>query len=90
MRMGGGIRRKYHLYELFSLAICCLCFFGCGLEEYYVLEAPFRIYNTPNADTTYDNKYFDFVTNETGNAGISPSFNFLGTAVYYKIYNSYE
>ena len=90
MRVGGGMRRKYHLYELFSLAICCLCFFGCGLEEYYVLEAPFRIYNTPNADTTYDNKYFDFVTNETGNAGISPSFNFLGTAVYYKIYNRYE
>ena len=90
MKTGGAMRKNCHVYELFFLAACCLCFFGCGLEEYYVLEAPFRIYNTPNADTTYDNKYFDFVTNETGNAGISPSFNFLGTAVYYKIYNRYE
>lgn len=90
MRMGGGMRKNCHVYELFFLAACCLCFFGCGLEEYYVLEAPFRIYNTPNADTTYDNKYFDFVTNETANAAISTSFDFLGTAVYYKIYNRYE
>ncbi|MBM7022133.1 hypothetical protein [Treponema sp. Marseille-Q4523] len=90
MRMGGGMRKNCHVYELFFLAACCLCFFGCGLEEYYVLEAPFRIYNTPNADTTYDNKYFDFVTNETGNSSMSTSFDFLGTAVYYKIYNRYE
>ncbi|MGI5105896.1 hypothetical protein H0R94_02490 [Treponema socranskii] len=90
MRMGGGMRKNCHVYELFFLAACCLCFFGCGLEEYYVLEAPFRIYNTPNADTTYDNKYFDFVTNETGNSSMSTSFDFLGTAVYYKIYNLYE
>ena len=90
MRMGGGMRRNYHLYELFPFAVCCLCFFGCGLEEYYVLEAPFRIYNTPNAATTYDNRYFDFETNETGNSSISTSFDFLGTAVYYKIYNRYE
>ena len=86
----GGMRRNCHVYELFSLAVCCLCLFGCGLEEYYVLEAPFRTYTTPNADTAYDGKYFDFVTNETENAAISPSFNFLGTAVYYKIYNRYE
>ena len=90
MRMGGGMRKNCHVYELFFLAACCLCFFGCGLEEYYVLEAPFRIYNAPNAATTYDNKYFDFVTNETANAAISTSFDFLGTAVYYKIYNRYE
>ncbi|MGI5056691.1 hypothetical protein [Treponema socranskii] len=90
MRMGGGMRKNCHVYELFFLAACCLCFFGCGLEEYYVLEAPFRIYNTPNAATTYDNRYFDFVTNETGNSSISTSFDFLGTAVYYKIYNRYE
>ncbi len=90
MRMGGGMRKNCHVYELFFLAVCCLCFFGCGLEEYYVLEAPFRIYNTPNAATTYDNRYFDFETNETGNSSISTSFDFLGTAVYYKIYNRYE
>lgn len=90
MMSGGSVRRKYHLYELFSLAAYCLCFFGCGLEEYYVVEAPFRIYSTPNADTTYDGRYFDFVTNETGNSSISTSFDFLGTAVYYKIYNRYE
>ena len=90
MRIGGSMRKNCHVYELFFLAACCLCFFGCGLEEYYVLEAPFRIYSTPNADTTYDGRYFDFVTNETGNSSISTSFDFLGTAVYYKIYNRYE
>ena len=91
MRIGGGMRKIYHVYKLFFFAACCLCFFGCGLEEYYVLEAPFQTGKVPTYDTTgYDEKYFDFVTNDTGNAAISPSFNFLGTAVYYKIYNRYE
>ena len=91
MRIGGGMRKTYHVYKLFFLVACCLCLFGCGLEEYYVLEAPFQTAKVPTYDTTgYDEKYFDFVTNDTGNAAISPSFDFLGTAVYYKIYNRYE
>lgn len=89
MKRGGGVRRKYHLYELFSLAACCLCFFGCGLEEYYVVEAPFIIQQEPKYDSEFTLRYFDFKTNETENPNRG-SFVFLGTAVYYKIYNRHE
>ena len=89
MKTGGGVRRKYHLYELFSLAACCLCFFGCGLEEYYVVEAPFIIQQEPKYDSEFTLRYFDFKTNETENPD-GGSFVFLGTAVYYKIYNRHE
>ena len=89
MMSGGSVRRKYHLYELFSLAACCLCFFGCGLQEYYVVEAPFIIQQEPKYDSEFTLRYFDFKTNETKNPNRG-SFVFLGTAVYYKIYNRHE
>ena len=89
MKRGGAVRRKYHLYELFSLALCCLCFFGCGLQEYYVVEAPFIIQQEPKYDSEFTLRYFDFKTNETENPNRG-SFVFLGTAVYYKIYNRHE
>ena len=89
MRIGGGMRKTYHVYKLFFLVACCLCLFGCGLEEYYVVEAPFRIYQEPNYNSEFSLRYFDFVTNETENPNRG-TFVFLGTAVYYKIYNRYE
>lgn len=89
MRIGGGMRKIYHVYKLFFFVACCLCLFGCGLEEYYVVEAPFRIYQEPNYNSEFSLRYFDFVTNETENPNRG-TFVFLGTAVYYKIYNRYE
>jgi hypothetical protein len=96
MRTGRNTAVKYSVYSLFSLAVCCLLTFsGCGLDEYYVVEAPFTIYNIPSVtsstSTDYSVKYFDFQTNDSGNADLSSSgFDYLGTAVYYKIYNNYS
>lgn len=66
---------------------------GCGLEEYYMLEAPYRAYNLPTYSTLYDRRYFEFLTNESANKSYLDSdsaFKFLGTAIYYKIYNNYS
>jgi hypothetical protein len=35
-------------------------------------------------------KYFDFWTNDAANYAADSSFDYLGTAVYYKIYNNYS
>ncbi len=65
---------------------------ACGLDEYYVLEEP----TGPNhlsyyLTDDYAQWYCDFKTNDTGNSDYlssSSSFRFLGTAIYYKIYNN--
>lgn len=80
-----NIKTKNPVLLLFFVA-CSFLFCTCGLEEYYVLEAPFRTYHEPNAETEFAGRYFDFETNEAANA-VHTSFDFLGTAVYYKIYN---
>ena len=90
MRMGGGMRKNCHVYELFFLAACCLCFFGCGLESTYVLYEPIGGHSPTYFTTITEEKYFEFKTQENKNASNPPPFKFLGTAVYYKIYNRYE
>ena len=90
MRMGGGMRKNCHVYELFFLAACCLCFFGCGLESTYVLYEPIGGHSPTYFTTITEEKYFEFETQENKNASNPPPFKFLGTAVYYKIYNRYE
>ena len=93
MKTGGGVRRKYHLYELFSLAVCCLCFFGCGLETTYALDEPMLLHSSIYSTIQPEEKYFEFLTNEVDNSNPlinPPPFKFLGTAVYYRIYNRYE
>ena len=79
------------------LAVCGLwsCFFfaACGLDQFYLLEEPTDTYNEVYADTTdYMRWYVDFLTNETANSEYYPSkrnaFTFLGTEIYYKIYDS--
>ncbi|HAH61803.1 MAG TPA: hypothetical protein DCL73_06870 [Treponema sp.] len=91
MNKGSKIRRKYSIDTLLSLSVCCLLFFsGCGLDEYYVVAAPYLIYNQPTYSTTdFSQKYFDFYTNDTGQT-TSSDFDYLGTAVYYKIFNNYS
>ena len=93
MKRGGGVRRKYHLYELFSLAACCLCFFGCGLETIYALDEPMLLHSSTYSTVQFEEKYFEFETNEVKNSDPlinPPPFKFLGTDVYYKIYNRHE
>lgn len=85
--------------NLFYISIFCICLFlcpGCGLEEYYVVEAPFQRRTNPTVSDSgdaaaFDSAYFDFFTNDSGNSsGAEGGFKYMGTAVYYKIYNNYS
>ena len=63
----------------------CLFLFnmGCGLDVFIMLDSPTNISNQPSVgNTEYQNDYFEFYTNETGYT------SFVGTSIYYKIYNS--
>lgn len=72
---------------IFLMLACCLFFGGsCGLEEVIVVDEPTVTYNKP---LYYDNDsayfYIDFLTNEPSEKS-QPYF--IGTDVYYKIYNN--
>lgn len=71
-------------YNFISLLILCLFLFntGCGLEEYIIIEEPSGTNWTPTSTSTYEDKYFEFRTNERN------SDFFVGTNIYYKIFNS--
>lgn len=70
---------------------------SCGLEEFYYVDAP-EIYNKQplvdrNSDSDYTEKYFEFYTKENSMTNyLEPGsdFRFMGTDVYYKIYNNYD
>lgn len=72
----------------FLMAVGCLFFGGsCGIEEVIVVAEPTVTYNNPlysDSDSSYF--YCDFRTNDSGNSDLGDSF--LGTEVYYKIYNN--
>lgn len=76
--------------------LCCLFYFsGCGLDEYYYLDAPLSSYNTPVVDSTnytqqtpFTSAYFDFTPAKQ--ADLPDDFKYLGTAVFYRIYNNYS
>jgi hypothetical protein len=90
MRTDRNTAVKYSVYSFFSLAVCCLLTFsGCGLDEYYMVTAPYLVKNQPTYSSLYDLRYFDFYTYDT-NQPTSSDFDYLGTAVYYKIYNNYS
>lgn len=82
--------------NLFYISIFCICLFlcpGCGLETLYYLDAPFHRQTNPTVSdsgdaASYTEAYFDFYTNE--NQKVDENLKYLGTAVYYKIYNSYS
>lgn len=88
------MHEKISLYTFFSLCLCCLfCFSGCGLDEYYVLDAPSYTQNIPTYSSLFDTRYFSFNTYESGMSEYLKSdsaFKFLGTEIYYKIYNNYS
>ncbi len=74
---------------LIHLIIVCggFLFFSCGLDTYIVMDSPISVgYEANYESIDAANHYFQFTTNETG--GYPSGFNFLGTEVYYKIYNN--
>lgn len=88
--------KKMSIFVGVVFMFCLFVFNSCGLDNYYVLEAPDTTYNkmqvnSGNCDnqTAYDLSYFDFSTNDSGQK-ITESFNYQGTAVYYRIYNNYS
>jgi hypothetical protein len=84
------MQRKYSFYLFLSLSVCCLLFFsGCGLDEYYMVAAPYLVYNQPTYSSLYESRYFDFYTYDTGQP-TSSDFDYMGTAVYYKIFNNHS
>ncbi len=60
-------------------------FIGCGLDTFYVIDSP-SVYHEPlYSSMELPERYFEFSTNEHDYEG---TIKFLGTEVYYKIYNS--
>lgn len=70
---------------IFLMLACCLFFGGsCGLEEVIVVDEPTVTYNNPlYSDSNYANFYCEFLTSESNQLE-----SFIGTEVYYKIYNN--
>lgn len=80
--------RLNSLYGVRSLVCAAaVCFFACGLDEDYVVYAPTYVGHEPlYSNEDFAENYFIFTTNDSAND--MPSFNYRGTAVYYKIYGS--
>jgi len=92
-----GNKNKCFFYSL----LLCGCFLflntSCGLDQYVYVDSPYYTNHEPavekNSLSDYDTSYFDFYTNENGMKEFisgSSDFIFIGTEVYYKIYNSYD
>lgn len=90
--MRADILKKTKVF--FVLSGVCLffvpVFFSCGLEEYIYIQAPTVLnHAAPTYETEFADRYVAFETKENPNE--QPNYdNFLGTAVYYKIYNNYN
>ncbi|MCR4734933.1 MAG: hypothetical protein K5829_08020 [Treponema sp.] len=71
----------------FFIAGCLFLFnFSCGLDVYEVIPPPVSVIHQPDYNTTdHSEKYFSFYTEEKFSLS---AYTFLGTEVYYKIYNN--
>lgn len=75
---------------LFFCMVGCFFLFGCGLETVVVIEPPITNYGSSIYSTKDPlNWYCDFVTREIDNGELTGA-TFIGTEVYYKIYNNYS
>lgn len=88
--------KRIKIFLLLFICISLNFFNACGLDTYYVLEAPVSIGQEPSvtsstytSSTAYDSAYFEFKTADGINSS-SGDFKYQGTAVYYKIYNNYS
>lgn len=76
---------------LFILLGCLFLFnFSCGLDNFEVFESPEQVIHLPEAsrqNVSFDEAFFEFFTNEP--TVPYSTITFLGTDVYYKIYNSF-
>ena len=74
----------------FLLAGCLILFnlsfvlTGCGLDTFYVIDPPSVYHETSYSNLDEPDNYFEFFTVENDYDGVT----FLGTEVYYKIYDS--
>ena len=75
--------------NLFLLILCItagIFVSSCGLETIISVNEPVSVYNAPlYSSDDYLTWYSEFATNETGQDDA-----FLGTEIYYKIYNNYS
>lgn len=81
---------RYIFKRIFTLASFCFFLFilnlsSCGLETLYYLEPPKVSHDVPFGNEDRELAYFKFYTGE--NASVS-DFEFIGTYVYYRIFNS--
>jgi hypothetical protein len=70
---------------IFGLSLL-YCFVSCGLDVFYILEPPVFIRTSVGDDAT--NRYYIFRTQEVANMVAEYQDIFLGTEIYYKLYNS--
>lgn len=82
---------------IFSFVACCLfAFLSCGMDVIYYIYPSTVTYNVPvitsanysDPSGNYETSYFSFKTEEESND--YDSFEYLGTGIYYKIYNNYS
>ncbi len=83
------------LYFAFLLFLSDVFFVSCGLDTTYSLTEPAGTNNTPSYTSSDESSnYFDFTTADSQNISLESSsdgsFRYLGTAIYYKIYNNYS
>ena len=84
------MKNRSKFIKFFCFSICL--FFSCGLDVIIYIEPPEVYEHRPEVydeifDIDWENRYFEFLTNERENLDIP---EFVGTSIYYKIYNSYS
>ena len=68
------------------VVLCSGVFLSCGLEEVTYVSEPTVTSNSPlYGNSDFLTWYFDFTTKESGQSD-----SFVGTDIYYKIYNNYS
>lgn len=82
------MKKSHFLFAAFVLA-AMVFFTTCGLDTFYTVAPPTTVIHEPvYTSTDFASNYFHF--RSAINSTSDSSFNFLGTAVYYRIYASYS
>lgn len=86
MRNRQGSVQKRILFSVFT-GVACLFFFTCGIPVYYVIEPPVAEHIPTYLTDVPEGRYFGFTCPYSVSSENS-DFSLLGTAVYYRIYDS--